>query len=97
MTAATAVDLAGLWGITRQAVNTLARRSVITRQGRGFDRDESTRRYCAHLRELATGRGGEAAIASATAERARLAKAQADAQELKKCCSAWHDARRRRG
>jgi terminase small subunit / prophage DNA-packing protein len=83
MTVATAVDLAELWGITRQAVNTLARRGIITRKGRGFDRDENTRRYCAHLRELATGRGGEAAIASATAERARLAKAQADAQELK--------------
>lgn len=83
MTVATAVDLAGLWGITRQAVNTLARRRIITRTGRGFDRDESTRRYCAHLRELATGRGAEAAIASATAERARLAKAQADAQEVK--------------
>ena len=35
------------------------------------------------MRELATGRGGEAAITSATAERARLAKAQADSQELK--------------
>ena len=78
MTVATAVDLAELWGITRQTVNTLARRGIITRKGRGFDSDENTRRYCAHLRELATGRGGEAAIASATAERARLAKAQAD-------------------
>jgi terminase small subunit / prophage DNA-packing protein len=83
MTVATAVDLARLWGITRQAVNALARRGIITRKGRGFDRDESTLRYCAHLRELATGRGGEAAITSATAERARLAKAQADSQELK--------------
>lgn len=83
MTVATAVDLARLWGITRQAVNALARRGIIKRQGRGFDRDESTLRYCAHLRELATGRGGEAAITSATAERARLAKAQADLQELK--------------
>jgi terminase small subunit / prophage DNA-packing protein len=83
MTVATAVDLARLWGITRQAVNALARRGIIKRQGRGFDRDESTLRYCAHLRGLATGRGGEAAITSATAERARLAKAQADSQELK--------------
>jgi terminase small subunit / prophage DNA-packing protein len=83
MTVATAVDFAELWGITRQAVNRLARRGIITRKGRGFDRDENTRRYCAHLRDLATGRGGEAATASATAERARLAKAQADAQELK--------------
>ena len=41
------------------------------------------RRYCAHLRDLATGRGGEPAIASATAERARLAKAQAELVETK--------------
>jgi len=83
MTAVTAVDLARLWGITRQAVNLLARRGIIVRKGRGFDRDDSTRRYCAHLRELATGRGGESAIASATAERARLLKGQADAVEIK--------------
>ena len=36
MTVATAVDLARLWGITRQAVNTLARQGIIKRQGRGF-------------------------------------------------------------
>ena len=44
---------------------------------------DSTRRYCKHLRDLATGRGGESAISSATAERARLAKAQADRTETK--------------
>ena len=41
------------------------------------------RGYCKHLRDLATGRGGEAAISSTTAQRARLAKAQADHVELK--------------
>ena len=40
------------------------------------------RGYCAHLRQLATGRGGESAISTATAERARLAAAQADLAEL---------------
>jgi phage terminase Nu1 subunit (DNA packaging protein) len=80
---ATAADLAAFWGISRQAVNALARRGVITRQGRGFRLADSTLRYCAHLRDLATGRGGESAIASATAERARLLKGQADAVEIK--------------
>lgn len=79
----TAVDLARIWGITRQAVNALARQGVIARQGRGFPRDESTLRYCAHLRELATGRGGASAITSATAERARLIREQADAAAMK--------------
>jgi terminase small subunit / prophage DNA-packing protein len=79
----TAVDLARLWGITRQAVNALVRRGVIAREGRGFHREQATRLYCAHLRELAKGRGGENAIANATAERARLLKGQADAVELK--------------
>jgi phage terminase Nu1 subunit (DNA packaging protein) len=49
--------------------------------GRGAH--ERVQRYCAHPRDLATGRGGESAIASATAERARLARAQADLVETK--------------
>jgi terminase small subunit / prophage DNA-packing protein len=44
---------------------------------------ESGRGYCARLRALATDRGGESAIASATAERARLARAQAELVETK--------------
>ena len=40
--------------------------------------------YCDHLRKLATGRGGdEKAIASATIERGRLAREQADHIALK--------------
>jgi phage terminase Nu1 subunit (DNA packaging protein) len=80
---ATVIELARLWGVTRQAVAGLARQGVIARHGRNFLREDSTQRYCAHLRKLATGRGGESAIASATSERARLTKAQADAVELK--------------
>jgi phage terminase Nu1 subunit (DNA packaging protein) len=44
---------------------------------------KSVRGYSKHLRDLATGRGGESAISSATAERGRLAKAQADYVEMK--------------
>jgi terminase small subunit / prophage DNA-packing protein len=75
--------LAELWGVTPQAVSLLEKRGVIARNGRRFDRDESTRCYCAHLRQLATGRGGEGGIASAAAERARLIREQADAQAMK--------------
>ena len=54
------------------------------RAGRGtYVVERSLRRYCSHLRDLVTGRGGESAIASVTVERDRLAKAQADLAEAK--------------
>jgi phage terminase Nu1 subunit (DNA packaging protein) len=80
---ATTAELADLFGVSTRTVRDLAKRGIAVRRGRNYVRDESTRRYCKHLRELATGRGGEAAITSATAERARLVKMQADQVELK--------------
>jgi phage terminase Nu1 subunit (DNA packaging protein) len=53
------------------------------RAGKGYALVESAQAYCKHLRDLATGRGGDEAIASATAERARLAREQADHIALK--------------
>lgn len=44
---------------------------------------ESTKNYVTHLRGIASGRGGAKNIESLTDERARLAKEQADSQELK--------------
>jgi terminase small subunit / prophage DNA-packing protein len=80
----TAKDLADLLGVSDRTIRELARRGILLRKGRGaYLRDVSIRRYCDHLRELATGRGGEDAIINATAERARLVRAQADAVELK--------------
>jgi phage terminase Nu1 subunit (DNA packaging protein) len=62
----------------------LARRGIVVRAGRGtYVVEKSLRRYCSHLRDLVTGRGGESAIASVTVERDRLAKAQADLAEAK--------------
>jgi phage terminase Nu1 subunit (DNA packaging protein) len=62
----------------------LARRGIVVRAGRGtYVVERSLRRYCSHLRDLVTGRGGESAIASVTVERDRLAKAQADLAEAK--------------
>jgi phage terminase Nu1 subunit (DNA packaging protein) len=81
--AVTTAALADLFGITDRSIRDLAKRGIITRKGRGFALTESVRGYCEHLRKLATGRGGETAIASATADRARLARAQAELVETK--------------
>jgi phage terminase Nu1 subunit (DNA packaging protein) len=81
----TAAVLADLIGVSPRSCTDLAKRGIIVRgPGRtGFVLRASLRGYADHLRKLATGRGGESAIASATAERSRLLKAQADAQEAK--------------
>jgi phage terminase Nu1 subunit (DNA packaging protein) len=80
-----AAVLGDLIGVSPRSTTDLAKRGIIVRaEGRtGFLLKESMRGYCAHMRRLADGRGGEGAIASATAERGRLLKAQADAQEAK--------------
>ena len=72
-------------GISRQAVSDLVARGVIPLDGSGrIDLDAGRLAYCAHLRGVAAGRssGGDDDLDLA-AERARLAKAQADAQEMK--------------
>ena len=76
-------ELAALFGVTGRTISDLARRGIIARHGKGFDRDESVRRYVRHLREVAAGRGQAAGGAAVVSERARLAAAQADAQEMK--------------
>lgn len=48
-----------------------------------YDLWTSITNYLAHLRETAAGRGGEAGVLDLTAERARLAKEQADGHQLK--------------
>ncbi len=81
--AVTSGELARLLGVTTRTVTDLARRGIVVREGSRYAVAESVKRYCAHLRDIATGRGGEAAVGSATAQRARLAKAQADLAEAK--------------
>jgi terminase small subunit / prophage DNA-packing protein len=80
-----AATLADLIGVSPRSCTDLASRGIIVRgPGRtGFLLRESLRGYADHMRKLATGRGGESAISSATAERGRLLRAQADAQEAK--------------
>ncbi len=77
-------DLCDLFGISAPMLTQLCKRKVAIRLGRNsYDLEQSTRNYIRHLRETASGRGGEEQVLALTAERARLACAQADAQELK--------------
>lgn len=79
-------ELAALLGITRQRVGELARSGILTRAGRArFDLAASIKAYCANLREHAAkvGRPSQANSDELKAERLRLTKAQAEAQEAK--------------
>lgn len=77
-------DLCDLWGITPGALSGLVKRGIAVRLGHdSYDLTASTSAYIAHLRGTASGRGGEEQVFTLTGERARLARAQADAQELK--------------
>ncbi len=73
--------LARLLGVSEVTLSALARRGLVVKAGRrGFDLEQSVRAYCQHLREQASGRKqGD----TPAAERARLAKAQADSVELR--------------
>lgn len=70
----TQAQFGDLVGISQQAVSDLVRRRVLAD---GAAADEWLLAYCDHLREVAAGRGGDATFELA-AERARLAKEQAD-------------------
>lgn len=77
--------LAALLGMSRQAVADLVRRGILSRAGRArFDLVKSVNAYCGHLRAHAAraGRPSEGGDAL-KAERLRLTRAQAEAQELK--------------
>lgn len=79
----TAAALANLFGVTTRTITDLAKRGIVVREGRGYAMAASVQGYCGHLRKLATGRGGDEAIVTATADRARLARAQAEHVETK--------------
>lgn len=76
-------ELADLLGVARRSVSEFAERGIIHRIGRNrFSLQQSIRLYCEHLRNVAAGRGGDG-TQELTAERARLAREQADATALK--------------
>lgn len=73
--------MALLLGLSRRKVSELAVRGLLTRTSRGQYELASIRLYVSHLRTIAAARGGDDDI-DLTAERARLARAQADKAEV---------------
>jgi phage terminase Nu1 subunit (DNA packaging protein) len=83
MSVVTGEVLANWLGISGTQVTSFARRGVMVRAGRkGFDLEASVRAYCQHMREAVAAQGRPAQSGTGK-ERATLAKAQADAIELK--------------
>ena len=84
----TQVEIAEHLDLSQQAVSQLIAAGVLpnaTRRG-GLDKDVCRIAYVRHLREVAAGRASEAAAAEGldlVEQRARLAAAQADGQEMK--------------
>lgn len=77
-------DLCELLGISPAMLSELKKRGIAVHYGRdAFDLAQTVNAYVTHLRGTASGRGGEEQITSLTAERARLAREQADAQAMK--------------
>lgn len=77
-------ELADYLGVTSQSVAAFANDGKVVRVKRGkYDLKASVQTYAAHLREVAAARGGEGQILDLNQERARLAREQADGQELK--------------
>ncbi|AXS42407.1 DNA packaging protein [Breoghania sp. L-A4] len=79
-----AVTLARLVNLSDRKVRDLAQRGIMVRLAHDrYDLAESLASYATHLREMAAGRGAEQPQVGLTAERARLAKEQADTAALK--------------
>jgi phage terminase Nu1 subunit (DNA packaging protein) len=82
VTTVTIGELAEFLGITTQALYNSKAKIVRLSHG-AYDLKASVRAYCEHLRETASGRGGPSAVENLTAQRARLAREQADGTALK--------------
>jgi terminase small subunit / prophage DNA-packing protein len=81
------IDSAGLCellSINAPTLTQLKQRAIAVPAGRAtWDLCATVNNYVVNLRGTASGRGGEEHVANLTAERARLARAQAEAQEMK--------------
>ncbi|MBK5199390.1 MAG: hypothetical protein JJE37_14105 [Methyloceanibacter sp.] len=77
--------IAALIGIGLTQARELADRKVFVKgtPPSNYILEASVANYCRSLRDLATGRGGEGAIAGATIARGKLAEAQAEVAEAK--------------
>lgn len=77
-------DLCDLLRLSPAALSGLVQRKLAVKLGHdNYDLIETVGRYVEHLRGAASGRGSDEQALTLTGERARLARAQADAQELK--------------
>ena len=80
----TTSEFAEAIGVSERIVRDLLKRNIVERSGRrpgaGLPYPEAVQKYCAHLREMAAGRGGKAAAGVAT-ERAGLLRAQRERVE----------------
>jgi phage terminase Nu1 subunit (DNA packaging protein) len=74
-------EFAELVGVSTRTVSDLVKRKIIERAAGGVPHPESIQRYVAHLRELAAGRGGEAA-AEVSNQRAKLLAIQRERAEF---------------
>lgn len=76
--------LCELLSISPALLSDLKKRGIAVHRGQNaYDLRATVRAYVEHLRSVASGRGGEEQVTSLTAERARLAKEQADGMALK--------------
>lgn len=79
-----AADLCALLDISSGMLAQLKARGIARHLGRdAYCLETTVRGYVQHLRGVASGRGTEEATLTLTGERARLARAQAEAQEMK--------------
>lgn len=74
-------EMAAWLGVSARALD--KHEDLMIRDGRGYDIKATVVAYCAHMRGIASGRGGEEQVLDLTKERARLAKEQADEKEIK--------------
>lgn len=86
---ATAERLGQLLGLSAESVRDLCRRGIIKRRAPGaYELAPSIAAYCAHLREVASGRGGQDEVVALAANAGPLAREQADAHAPRTLSSA---------
>lgn len=77
-------DLCELLALSSGALTDLKQRQIAVHLSHDvYDLEATVQNYVRHLRAIAAGRGGEEQSLTLTGERARLARAQAEAQEVK--------------
>lgn len=77
-------DLCEVLALSSGALTDLKKRGIAVHLGHdAYDLAATVRAYVLHLRGIASGRGGEEQSLNLTAERARLAREQADAVAMK--------------